>query len=343
MAEAQRRFSLLRLRFNTVLTQFDIFADAMTQRSEHDSGVWLAGLDAVAADALTLPGAYYQAPPVMCYLDRGHGAAIRRARTRLPGGGDNPVAIIRVPRERMVSSGIASSLVHEVGHQGAALLDLVGSLTPVLRGLQRGNPANPSRAVWQWWERWISEIVSDFWSVSRVGVGSTLGLMGVVALPRAFVFRLSLDDPHPIPWIRVKLSCAIGDALYPHPQWCMLADIWERYYPLSALSEGKRQLFRTIEDSIPSFVSLLAQHRPHALRGQSLAEVMAFADRQPAQLQRRFEEWRRVTAAVQQAAPSLVFAVIGQARADGRLSPEQESEWLGRLLPHWALRKTLDV
>ena len=37
----------------------------------------------------------------------------------------NPVAIIRVPRERMVGHGIASSLVHEVGHQGAALLGLV--------------------------------------------------------------------------------------------------------------------------------------------------------------------------------------------------------------------------
>ena len=60
----------------------------------------------------------------MCYLDRGHGAAIRRARARLPGGGMSPVAIIRVPRERMVGAGIASSLVHEVGHQAAALLDL---------------------------------------------------------------------------------------------------------------------------------------------------------------------------------------------------------------------------
>ena len=65
---------------------------------------------------------------MVCYLARGPGAAIRRARTRLPGGGDNPVAIIRMPRERMIGSGIASSLVHEVGHQGAALLDLVPSL-----------------------------------------------------------------------------------------------------------------------------------------------------------------------------------------------------------------------
>src|SRR5262249_28013055 len=100
---AQAKLSLLRLKFNTVLSQFDLFADALTQRSEQNTGVWLAGLDEAAADALNLDGAYYEPPPVLCYLDRGHGAAIRRARTRLPSG-PNPVAIIRVPRERMVGS-----------------------------------------------------------------------------------------------------------------------------------------------------------------------------------------------------------------------------------------------
>src|SRR5262245_33248868 len=135
-AEAQRRFTFLRLRFNSLISQFDIFADVLTQRSQHETGVWIAGLDDVAADALDLPG-YYKAPPVICYLDRGHGAAIRRARTRLPGGEDNPVAIIRVPRERMIGSGIASSLVHEVGHQAAALLDLMNSIRPVLQGMRR--------------------------------------------------------------------------------------------------------------------------------------------------------------------------------------------------------------
>ena len=38
--------------------------------------------------------------------------------------------MIRIPRERMIGYGIASSLVHEVGHQGAALLGLVESLRP---------------------------------------------------------------------------------------------------------------------------------------------------------------------------------------------------------------------
>ena len=208
-AEAQRRFTLLRLKFNAVLTQFDLFSDVISQRSEHGTGVWLCGLDVAATDALAMPGVF-DTPPLMCYLDRGAGAAIRRARTRLPGGGESPVAIIRVPRERMVGSGIASSLVHEVGHQASALLDLATSLRPLLQGMQR-NGGN----AWRLFERWIGEILSDFWSCARLGISATLGLMSVVGLPRPFMFRLNLDDPHPTPWIRVRLSCAMGMAMYP--------------------------------------------------------------------------------------------------------------------------------
>ena len=200
--EAQRRFTFLRLRFNALLAQVDIFADVLTQRSEHETGVWLAGLDTLAADALQLPGGYYVPPPVVCYLDRGHGAAIRRARTRLPGGNENPVAVIRVPRERMIGSGIASSLVHEVGHQATSLLDLIASLQPVLAGLQAGGTAEA--LAWRLLSRWLSEILADFWAVSRVGIAAPMGLMAVVSLPRVFVFRISLDDPHPFPWIRVQ-------------------------------------------------------------------------------------------------------------------------------------------
>ena len=340
-AEAQRRFTFLRLEFNTVLTQFDLFTDVLTQRSEHETGIWLSGLDVVAADALELPGGYYQAPPVICYLDRGVGAAIRRARTRLPGGGENPVAIIRVPRERMVGSGIASSLVHEVGHQAAALLDLVKPLRLVLQGLQKGN--DKERRIWRFWERWISEILADFWSVARVGVASTLGLMGVVSLPRAFVFRINLDDPHPFPWIRVKLSCALGQVLYPHPQWARLAGLWESFYPTDGLDAQRQRLVARLEAGMPKFVALLINHRPKALRGHALLEVMAVEERQPARLSAYWRSWRASPKRMRTAPPSLVFAVIGQARADGNLSPEEESNLLARLLTHWALRSTLDT
>jgi hypothetical protein len=337
-AEAQRRFVFLRLRFNAVLSQLDLFSHVITQRSESENGVWMSGLDVVSADALALPG-YFEAPPVICYLDRGVGAAIRRARTRLPGGGDNPVAIIRVPRERMIGSGIASSLIHEVGHQGAALLGLVPSLRTVLQIMQR---ERDEPLVWQLWERWISEIVSDFWSVARVGVVSTLGLIGVVSLPRPFVFRINVDDPHPTPWIRVKLSCAIGDALYPHPQWRKVAKLWESYYPVSELDDERRDLFARLEASFPDFVSVLINHRPKALRGRSILEAMNVEQRTPGRLAALFSEWSKAPRQMYRAPPSLVFAVLGQAKADGGLGPEDESDLLAKLLTFWAMRSTLD-
>jgi hypothetical protein len=338
---AQQRLTFLRLRFLTVVSQFDIFADVVTQRSEAETGVWLSGLDVAAADALDLPGDYYEVPPVVCYLARGHGAAIRRARTRLPGGGDNPVAVIRLPRERMVGGGIASSLVHEVGHQGASLLDLVASLRAPLQRMQKAGTS--SLVAWQLWERWISEIVADLWSVAKVGVSSTLGLIGVVSLPRPFVFRVALDDPHPVPWIRVKLSCAMGNALYPHPQWGELARVWQSFYPVSRLDGDKRRLFQILESTMDAFINLMLNHRTRRLRGDSVIEAMSIRERQPGNLASLWRSWRGSQHQIRVAPPSLAFAVLGQARSDGELNPEEESHIIAKLLTYWAMKSTLDL
>jgi len=334
--EGQKRFTLLRLRFNAVITQFDMFSDAITQRSENESGVWLAGLDVVAADALALPP-YFETPPLLCYLDRGVGAAIRRARTRLPGGGENPVALIRVPRERMVGSGVASSLVHEVGHQAAALLDLVASLRTAMK------TRSQTGVAWKNWDRWISEIVADFWSVARIGVGSTMGLIGVVSLPRPFIFRTNDDDPHPMPWMRVHLSAAIGQALYPHPQWGQVAAMWESFYPTQGLDPATLELVTTLKKGIPEFVDFLVKHRPAKLRGKTLAEVMDPGARQPARLLELLKTWRNQPELLYEASPVLVLAVFGQGRVAGQITPEEESTLIARLLTHWALKTTLDV
>ncbi|MEP9379139.1 hypothetical protein ABLE91_20670 [Aquabacter sp. CN5-332] len=338
--EAHRRFVLLRLRFNVVLTQFDLFADVITQRSEAETGVWLGGLDVLAGDALALPDVY-EAPPIVCYLDRDFGAAIRRARTRLPGGGDNPVAIVRMPRERMVGSGIASSLVHEVGHQAASLLDLVPSLRTSLQQRQGGGQAE--RLAWGLWERWISEIVADLWSVARVGVVSTIGLMAVVALPRPFVFRLNLDDPHPMPWLRVKLSAAMGEALYPHPQWRHLAALWESYYPRAGVPPQVAAVIDAVEGAMPAFVALLVDHRPLRLRGASLREALELGPRQPTQLTALWRAWNAAPAGLYRARPALVLAVLGQARADGQLDPDDEVALIAKLLTFWTVRATVNT
>jgi hypothetical protein len=340
-AMAQRRFNILRLRFNTIIRHFDVFASVLGQRSEHETGVWVAGLDDVAADALALPGNYFVAPPIICYLDRNHGAAIRRAYTRLPGGQSNPVAVISIPRERMIGSGIASSLVHEVGHQGAAMLQLLPSLRAELHARQRGDAA--SAPAWRWFEKWISEIMADFWSVARVGVGSTLGLMAVLSLPRPFVFRLDPADPHPIPWLRVKASCAFGDHLYPHPQWQRLARVWQALYPPGDVDRAALDVIARCEPLLGELAALIAAHRPASLRGDALGDVLASDELRPERLAAQLATWRARPRLVEAAGPCHVFAVLGQARADNKLSPEGEARALSRLLTYWALKSSLET
>ena len=339
--QAQRRFTLLRLRFNTVLTQFDLFNNVITQRSENETGVWLSGMDVASADALTLRTPYFDPPPVICYLDRSMGAAIRRARTRLPGGGKNPVSIVKMARERMVGYGIASSLFHEVGHQAAALLDLVDSFRAVLRATRKARPHEDD--AWRLWDRWISEILADFWGVGWAGIASTMGLIGTVSLPKAFVFRVNEDDPHPAPWIRVKLSAAIGNELFPQPLWHSMARMWEVCYPLEDLGDERTRLLQSLDRTIPHMVRLLVEHRPAALHGSSIPEVLDVRERQPARLRMLLSRWREMPADMYAARPTMCFAVIGQARADGRLSPEEESVIIGKLLTYWALRSTLQA
>jgi hypothetical protein len=337
-AEQQRRFWLVRLSFQTALSQFDLFSEAITQRSEHDNGVLLSGLDVAAAEALLIPGGFFEGPPLVCALHRGLGGAIRRARTRLPGGGDSPVAIIRVPRERMIGYGIASTLYHEVGHQGAALLGLVESLRTQLREVRR---RGRHRAAWNLWDRWISEIVPDYWAISKIGIGSTLGLMGLVSLPRGFVFRPSDDDPHPMPWVRVLLSCAIGDRLYPDPQWSELAATWQQMYPIAGVRPEISATIADLRSTMPDLISILVDHRPARLRGWSLGEVLRNPDIERRALLRRFSAWGSDHNRMAHAPPSLIFAVLGQARASGLLSPEREARLLRRLIVTWAVTSTL--
>jgi hypothetical protein len=339
-AEQQRRFWMLRLSFQDALSQFDLFSEVITQRSEHGNGVLLSGLDLAAAEALLLPGGFFEGPPVICSLHRGLGGAIRRARTRLPGGAANPVALIRIPRERMIGYGIASSLVHEVGHQAAALLLLVETLRPKLRAIRRRARL---KNAWSLWERWISEIVADYWSISRIGIGSTLGLIGLVSLPRGFVFRLSDDDPHPMPWVRVLLSCAIGDRLYPDPQWQRLASTWRAMYPLAGLRPQFAELISELRATIPDLISVIVEHRPPRLRGRSLGEVLRSPELERAALLERFADWEANPSAMTVTPPTIAFAVLGQARASGRLSPEREGRILRRLIRSWAVRSSLET
>ena len=70
---------------------------------------------------------------------------------------------------------------------------------------------------------------------------------------------------------------------------------------------------------------------------------MAATNRKPDHLRELHQAWRGRSERMSQAAPSLAFAVIGQARADDRMTPEQEGPLLIDLLTYWALQNTLSA
>ena len=76
---------------------------------------------------------------------------------------------------------------------------------------------------------------------------------------------------------------------------------------------------------------------------EDLMEALQTDERQPALLKELFRAWRAQPSLMYEAAPTMVFAVIGQARADGVLSPEAEGNTFSEMLKYWALRDTLDT
>jgi hypothetical protein len=339
-AKIQGRLVVLKLRFNAVLAQFDIFADVLVQRSESGTGVWIAGLDDLAADSLRLAGSFYETPELICYLDRGHGAAIRRARTELPGGDENPVAIIKIPRERMVGLGIGASLVHEVGHQAAAILNLV---PPLIASLRKESLSwqGMERNVWNYWERWMSEIVADMWSLGQLGITATYGLMGVVSLPRFFMFQIDSEGPHPFPWIRVMISIELGRALYPDAQWDRVEAMWRSMYPANGLDGRVSEVIASLNKTRARCAAILLQHRPSLLNGLTVGECFQRQGHSPELLRSIWRKCQNQRAKWSDLRPTLALAAIGQARVDGKTSPADEARTISALLRHWAIKSSL--
>ena len=134
--------------------------------------------------------------------------------------------------------------------------------------------------AWRYWERWISEIFADFWSVARIGVASTLGLIGVMSLPRVFVFRVEPRRSPSVPLDPRQAELRDGAGPVPASRSGTRVDrLWESFYPRVGLAPDYRALLAAFESTMPEFVELLLTHRPASLRGRSLAEVMDTAAR----------------------------------------------------------------
>ena len=146
-----------------------------------------------------------------------------------------------------------------------------------------------------------------------------------------------------MPWLRVLLSCAIGHRLYPDPQWERLAATWRAMYPIAGVRPELAAIVSDLRATMPDLVSVLVEHRPPRLRGWALGDVLRNPELHREALLERFATWESDPGEMVLAPPTMAFAVLGQARASGRLSPERESRLLRRLIGSWAVRSSLET
>jgi hypothetical protein len=166
-----------------------------------------------------------------------------------------------------------------------------------------------------------------------------MGLMGVVMLPRYFQFRLDMNDPHPAPYLRVQISCSFGKRLFPHPQWDRLWQMWNTFYPKEGLDTESLHILNAIERELAPFIEIVIRHSTKEMKGKALIELFPVAERQPGKLKQLYQLWKTQKISLQAMPPTLVFAVLGQAKAELEINASEESTELTHQLRSWAFTR----
>ena len=137
------------------------------------------------------------------------------------------------------------------------------------------------------------------------------------------------------------ISAAVGEALYPHPQWAAMRRTWTALYPQDGLPADRRREIAALTEDIPAFVDVLLRHRGRQTGGLTVADLFPQQACRPRRLLQLYDDWGGDVATMARQPPTLAFAAIGQAKFAGLLTPEQESDLLSRLLTIWAVRSSL--
>jgi hypothetical protein len=112
-------------------------------------------------------------------------------------------------------------------------------------------------------------------------------------------------------------------------------------YPIADIRPELSALIDDLRATMPELISILIEARPQRLRGRALGDVVRNPQLQREALLDRLLRWRAEPDQMAMAPPTLAFAVLGQARASGMLSPERESRLLRRLITTWAVDSAL--
>lgn len=328
--------TILQLRVDALAQTLDFFMDAVSSRSDVDTGILLAGADRIVAAALarTVPG--YVPPMAVTYLDSAaRGGAIARARTRLPGGVILPIAMVRVSSETLPTR--LTSVLHEAGHQLAVDLGLLDEARQLIQ--ETAAPSLHDEGLGLQFASWSSELLADAVCLLLSGGGPGVdGLERVLSLPVGLLWRLDPEDPHPPGRIRVDVALEFARLVHPDP---VLQTLGSRFDSLCGSAGLPRALTARIERlraaSAP-VAQALARHRFSGLAGQTLSEI---ADRRlvdPRGIRRMLGSLRALPDRLDRSPPLTSLALLGFARLLGILSPAQHHSLSRRWLQGLAVR-----
>jgi hypothetical protein len=335
----ERALALCQLHADGLFETVDLLTDAVAQRADAQVGCLLAGAEVLASAALDARVPGYRPAAALCYLDRGRGGEIRRARTRLAGGVILPVALIRVGLHSLATR--LSTVLHEAGHQLA--VDL-GLLAEAARQIERTATAALGPSLGRLWASWTGELMADAWSVCTGGGALALdGLQRLlISMPRPLAYLFLPGDPHPPGMVRARFVLELARAVDPEPDPALerLARRWSQTYAEVPLAPERRALIGRLESAAPAVAEALHGHRFAGLGGQRLA-VAAGSEHVRA---RTLAAWTRHAMrsgerAILELAPIAAIAVLCRARLDGALPPQAAEQASRRLLLHLAARR----
>jgi hypothetical protein len=271
MMTLRSQLLVFRDRYGRVETTLMFFADAINTRTNPKISGYLKACDILAyrSMALVLDQLGKPVPSALTYLQKGMGAAVLRANLRLwDGTGVNPVAAIAITHQNLLRN---TALIHEAGHQAAAVVGWNEELASMLATGLTGAPTG----VAQEWAGWASEIGADGFAFVHTGYASVAALHDVLAGDDAMVLRHTPGDPHPISYIRVLLGMEMCRQFYGGGPWEDLAAAWTELYSLQRAQGATRTLLQASLPLLPRIVQITLREPMRAFGGRALAALVS--------------------------------------------------------------------
>jgi hypothetical protein len=136
------------------------------------------------------------------------------------------------------------------------------------------------------WGSWTLELLADCWSIGLSGGAPGVdGLQRLLSLPRAWLFRMIPNDPHPPGYLRNRFALALAHRWHPHGVLSALARrVGTAQDATSHPSTGR---IAALDCATAAVAEALAHHRFRGLGNRSFAnacEIGALAPRRALRL-----------------------------------------------------------